>query len=301
MIDETRQSAFNFIEFLDSFEKIGTEIERLVKLICDNFIEYLNDSPLQFKNTEPEILYGYTKNDFFINSVLISFPIIQKRNRTSQEGYINFIISLPGEGVNQYDELTREPLIHVEFTLYDHSEFDNFFHHPIKRERYFDEENINNCKTVVENNIVRMYYIYNEISELQMFAFSLMLFSINNANINDFLFKPAKHALLKYHFNNDDIHYSNLDHFELIPIPSLSSYFDEIPMEQDVILIKIIDFISSNQLFTLKDLQNHLRVSSCNVERGLKQLLGCNLIKETRDDEYEIVSTKDEMITALFL
>lgn len=299
MIDTSRVSAMHFSQFLESFERISSEVDKLAVLIKHQFIDYLNQSKHQFVETEGVISYFDIDNGYLTNTICISFKLIKKPKIKKEIGYLNFIISLSGEGANQYDSSIREPLIHVEFTLWPIEELGGAFHHPAKRNRYI--EDVDYCKTKIENNVITMHCkdFPNDDSddlELLMFVFSLRLFSINGGNLEDILFKPTKEAILKYVLNDEDISIITLDEYAALDIPSIKADSDEIKPFDFEYLRLVVNYISTNNSFSFGEIQKELKIGRTRLKKALEVLIGKELITQITNEQFELLEGMDERL-----
>lgn len=292
MIDNTRVSAFHFSEFLESFERVSSEVERLVFLIQNQFIDYLNKSGDQFVRTEAGVSYHDIDNGYLTNTICISFELIKKPKTKCPIGYLTFTISLSGKGTNQYESTIHEPLIHVEFTSFSPDALDDTFHHPVKRERYF--EFVDYCDTKICNNIIVMHekdclddnY---KVTELIAFVFSLRLFSINGQNLEEILFKPATEATLKYLLSDQSILDVTLDEYAVIDIPPVKSDSNEIQPYDLEHLKMVVDYISINKSFSFGEIQKSLRIGRPKLQRMLEILIGKKLITQISIEQFELL------------
>lgn len=304
MIDDTRVSAFHFSEFLESFERVSSEVEKLVVLIQNQFIDYLNRSGDQFVRTEADVSYYDIDNGYLTNEVSISFELIKKPKTKCPIGYLTFTISLSGKGTNQYDSSIHEPLIHVEFTSFSPDAFDDTFHHPVKRNRYF--ESVDYCETKISNNIIVMHEkdcLDNnyKVTELVAFVFSLRLFSINGENLEEILFKPATEATLKYLLNDQSITSVTLDEYAVIDIPSVNSDSNEIQPYDFEYLKMVIDYISINNSFSFSEIQESLRIGRPKLQRMLEILIGKKLLTQISTEQFKLAEGMGDQLKTYWL
>lgn len=296
MIDKTRVSAMQFSEFLDNFEKIGSEVDKLAELIQCGLINYLNKSEHQFSEGCEDIEYVMTDNNYFLKALCIPFNLIIKPNRSTSIGNLYIYIALQGDGCYQYDSNAREPLVHVEYSIYPK---EDFFHHPVKRDRYIESECIESGQLNVENNIITTYFSEenDNSSELLMFAFSLRLFSITSNNLESILFKPIRDAIYKYVLDETSELDVVLDKDASVNIPTVNSITNEIEPFDFYCLENVIDYIENNHSFSFGQLQKELRLGYTKIRNALEVLLSLEIIVEMSHNEFELLDGMEDELT----